>query len=138
MPSPRHSSQSSLFASALLLGFLCCAQSANSAKSLAFTSITVIDGTGSSAKPNSTVVIENGRIRQIGAAGRVLIPDGARIVNGAGKFLIPGLWDAHVHIDSLVGANPALADRLARRIQLPLLVANGITSIRDMGTGFEL
>ena len=54
-------------------------------------------------------------------------PGGARIVDGSGKFLIPGLWDMHVHTimgDWMPGAT---------RITLPLMVANGVTGIRTMG-----
>lgn len=43
-------------------------------------------------------------------------------IDGRGKFLIPGLWDAHVH-----------TLRLAPQRQLPLLIANDVTSVRDMG-----
>jgi hypothetical protein len=55
----------------------------------------------------------------MGAAERITLPKEARIVDGADKFVIPGLWDMHVH----VGSNALL---------LPLYVANGVTGVRSM------
>jgi imidazolonepropionase-like amidohydrolase len=117
---------------------VCRAQQGPPSKPFVFTSITLIDGTGQGARPNMTVVIADSHIRQIGPAGQIRIPTGAQIVNASGKFLIPGLWDAHVHLDSLLHATPTPAERLAKRISLPLFVANGITGVRDMGGPFEV
>jgi len=97
-------------------------------ESLVFTHITVIDATGSPAKPDTTVVIDGERIVAIGQTGRVRIPRNARIVNGAGKFLIPGLWDMHVHIFNQISRRPPHA------WYFPLFIANGVTSVREMWT----
>lgn len=94
--------------------------------SLVFTHVTVIDATGAAAKPDMTVVLEGERIVAIGRGGQVRIPKGARVIDAAGKFLIPGLWDMHVHL-AKSGENT-----------LPLFIANGITSVRDMGGDPEL
>jgi imidazolonepropionase-like amidohydrolase len=97
------------------------------AKPLVFTDVTVIDATGSPAQPGMTVVIEGGRIIEIGKRSDVTVPEGAEVVDAAGKFLIPGLWDMHVHIvfgDWLPGG---------KEISLPLFIANGVTGVRDMG-----
>jgi imidazolonepropionase-like amidohydrolase len=88
---------------------------------LAITHVTVIDATGRSAMPNMTVVIAGERITQIGTSAEVSVPRGAQVVNGAGKFLIPGLWDAHVHLSWTTAS------------ALPVLIANGVTTVRDMG-----
>jgi len=61
---------------------------------LALTHVNVIDGKGSNARPDLTVVIEDDRIIDVGP--RSPIPKGAQVINAAGKFLIPGLWDMHV------------------------------------------
>ena len=74
------------------------------------------------------MVIVNGRIAAIGPSARVKLPKDARIVDGQGKFLIPGLWDMHVHIAGL-NADPAWS----KQVLLPLLLANGVTGVRDMG-----
>src|SRR5262245_1647213 len=66
-------------------------------KSLVFTHVTVIDATGAPAKADMTVVIGGDRITGLGSASTVRIPEEAQVVDGTGKFLIPGLWDMHVH-----------------------------------------
>jgi imidazolonepropionase-like amidohydrolase len=74
------------------------------------------------------VVIVNGRIAAVGPSARIKPAKDARIVDGQGKFLIPGLWDMHVHIAGL-NADPAWS----KQVLLPLLLANGVTGVRDMG-----
>ena len=88
---------------------------------LVITHVTVIDATGRSAMPDSTVVIVGDRIVTIGKSAEVSLPRGAQVFNGAGKFLIPGLWDAHVHLSWTTAS------------ALPVLIANGVTTVRDMG-----
>jgi imidazolonepropionase-like amidohydrolase len=85
--------------------------------------VTVIDATGAEAKSDMTVVITGDRITTIGKAAEVKIPKDAQVVEAAGKFLIPGLWDMHTHI--------AAQDFLA------LFIANGVTGVRDMGGVWE-
>jgi imidazolonepropionase-like amidohydrolase len=92
---------------------------------LAITGVTLIDGSGAAARPGHTVVIEGDRIVAVGPGARVRPPAGARTLDGGGKFLIPGLWDMHVH-----GLwNPAIMASFA-----PLFVATGVTGVRDMGS----
>jgi imidazolonepropionase-like amidohydrolase len=86
----------------------------------------VIDATGAAAKLNMTVVIVNERIAEIGQSGKMQIPKGAQVIDATGKFLIPGLWDMHVHL-AKSGENT-----------LPLFIVNGVTSVRDMGGDAEL
>jgi imidazolonepropionase-like amidohydrolase len=93
--------------------------------SLVFTHVTVIDGTGSPEQLDMTVVIHGDHISALGKTGKTRVPEGAQTMNAAGKFLIPGLWDMHVH---LMGS---------RDLSLSMLVANGITGVRDMGIPFE-
>jgi imidazolonepropionase-like amidohydrolase len=105
--------------------FLClsCSLSPGAQKNepLVLTHITVIDCTGAAPKPDSAVVISGSQITVIGPSDSVSIPAGARVVDGSGKFLIPGLWDMHGHLtDATEGA-------------FPLLIMNGVTGVRDMG-----
>jgi len=93
--------------------------------SLVFTHVTVIDGTGSAEQPEMTVVIDGDHISTLVKSDGTPVPEGAQTVNAAGKFLIPGLWDMHVH---LMGS---------KKLLLPMLVANGVTGVRDMGIPFE-
>src|SRR5579859_7487065 len=107
------------------------AQSARDAKTLAITHVTVIDVTGAAPQPDMTVIVRGGRIAEIKNSSRKT-PKDAQIVDGHGKFLIPGLWDMHVHTnfgDWLPGG---------KEIILPLFVANGITGVRDMGGDLRL
>jgi imidazolonepropionase-like amidohydrolase len=63
---------------------------------VAIRGVTLIDGTGRPSIANATVVIEGNRIKDAGAQAQ--IPSGARVIDGSGKYLIPGLIDAHVHL----------------------------------------
>ena len=92
------------------------------AQSLAIQRVTVIDATGKPAQLGMTVVIERDRITSVGLAKSVKIPRGAQVVDGAGKFLIPGLWDMHAH-----GAT----DTRFTWTYL-LYLANGVVGVRDM------
>ena len=92
---------------------------ASGQRPLVFNHVTVIDATGASAKPDMSVVISGGRILKLGRAGRVRLPKDALVVNASGKFLIPGLWDMHVH-------------EWSKEVFFPLFIANGITGVRDM------
>ena len=95
---------------------------------LVFEHVTILDGTGAAPQPDQTVVIAGGRITAIGFASQIKFDKTARVINGQGKFLIPGLWDMHVHIAG-VSADPSWS----KEVLLPLLLANGITGVRDMG-----
>jgi len=99
---------------------------------LAFTHVTVIDVSGGPAQPDMTVVTDMGHIVAVGSSAGLRPPAGARIVPARGKYLIPGLWDMHVHT--------VFGDWLPRneRVTLPLFVANGVTGVRDMGGDLEV
>ncbi len=94
---------------------------------IAITKVNVIDVTGGTVIEDSTVVLSGGRIVDIGKSADAHIPHGAQVVDGSGKFLIPGLWDMHVHM--------VFGDWFpqSEEIALPLFLANGVTSVRDMG-----
>jgi len=94
---------------------------------VAIAHVTVIDMTGAAAAPDETVLLDKGKIIALGASTSVGVPRGAKVIDGRGKFLIPGLSDMHLH---LTGAGEPGG---SREFFLPLLLANGITSVRDMG-----
>jgi hypothetical protein len=106
---------------------LSCASENNiyKANTIAFKNVTVIDATGSPAKSNMIIVISGDRISAIEEVGKTEIPENIQIVNAAGKYLIPGLWDMHVHI-----ARNDMYFR-SRDIFFTLFIANGITGVRD-------
>lgn len=93
-------------------------------KPLEITDVTVIDTTGAPPKAEQTIAVEGNRISQVGDAKKVHAPKGAQVVNGRGLFVIPGLWDMHVHVRE--------TDRT-----FPLLIANGVLGVRDMGGSLE-
>jgi imidazolonepropionase-like amidohydrolase len=111
---------------AILLAFSlnCMAQKpgAKSTGSYIITDVTVIDGTGKPAKPHMNVVVSDGRIESVTPmTDGTKVRKNRRVIAGAGKFLIPGLWDMHVHLVDI--------DEAA----IPALATYGITSVRDMG-----
>ncbi len=95
----------------------------------AFVDVTVVtmESADSPALEHATVVVENGRITAIGAASDVKVPGGARRVDGAGKFLVPGLADMHFHMPPGDGAEGSQSWRA-----LTLLLANGVTTVRGL------
>jgi imidazolonepropionase-like amidohydrolase len=95
---------------------------------LAITHVTLIDATGRPPQPDQTVLINAGRITAVGAAATIKVPKTARTIDASGKFLLPGFWDMHVHLAG-VTADPSWG----KQVLLPLLLANGVTGVRDMG-----
>ncbi len=91
-------------------------QSAGGA-ALVFDGTTVVDVEQGRLVPDQRVVIVGNRIQAVGTAASVAVPSGAQVVAAAGTYMIPGLWDMHVHTNT---------DR-----SHPLLIANGVTGIRD-------
>jgi imidazolonepropionase-like amidohydrolase len=84
--------------------------------------VTVIDATGKAAQPDMTVVVEGDHIAAVSPWKKAKVPKNAQVVDGAGKFLIPGLWDMHAH-----GASDGRAAQ-----SYPLYLANGVVGVRDM------
>jgi hypothetical protein len=94
------------------------------AQTMAITDVTVINPRAQAVLPHRTVVVERGRILRI-EPNSLTVPRDAHLIDGKQKYLIPGLWDAHVHL-SKTGV-----------LSLPLFVANGVTGVRDMGSDFS-
>jgi imidazolonepropionase-like amidohydrolase len=94
---------------------------------IAITHATIIDATGAPPKPNSTILIDHDKISAVGPDSSLDIPAGAQVIDATGKYLIPGLADMHIH---LMGAGEPTG---SREFIVPLLIANGITTVRDMG-----
>ena len=90
------------------------------ARTLVIARVNVVDVVNGQITTNSTVTISGQTIVRV-AEGEAP-PAGADIVDGQGKFLIPGLWDMHAHV---------------LETWLPLYVANGVTAIRDMGNDLD-
>jgi len=100
---------------------LCLASAGAAAERIAIVDVTLISGTGAPPLRGATVVVDGERITAVGPAAAVRVPADARPVDGRGKFLIPGLVDMHTHVSKTRGS------------ALQLFVANGVTTLRDMG-----
>jgi imidazolonepropionase-like amidohydrolase len=100
---------------------------------LAITHVAVIDSRANAPRFDQTVLIANGRIVAMGPVARIKPSKDARVIDATGKFLIPGLWDMHVHLAGL-NADPAWS----KQVLLPLLLANGVTGVRDMGGDLDV
>jgi imidazolonepropionase-like amidohydrolase len=99
--------------------------------SLVFTHVTVIDTATGTLHPDNYVLVNGNRIEQVGTKHHVKILKDDKVIDASGKFMIPGLWDMHVH---------AFFDdrgKAGRDVTLPLFIANGVTGVRDMGSDLE-
>ena len=114
-----------LVATALLL-----ASGTTRAQQLTIVHANVVDVATGKIQPDMTVVIAGKRIARVSPSARANPPVG-KVVDATGQYLIPGLWDMHTHIyfDGTAAAGTDLI--------LPLLLANGITGIRDMGSALD-
>lgn len=108
------------------LGLTALAAAPAAAQDTAITSVGVVDVESGVVLPNRTVVIRDGRIASIEEGG--VAPAGVAVVDGAGRYLIPGLWDMHVHL-----RHPAAPELL-----FPQFIANGVTGVRDMASDCDL
>jgi imidazolonepropionase-like amidohydrolase len=93
------------------------------AASTAIHDVTLIDVASGTARPHMTVVIDDGKISRVGPASSIQLPATTNVISGKDKFLMPGLWDMHVH--------------LYYKQYLPLFVAFGVTGVQDMGSNFS-
>ena len=97
---------------------------------VALTNVTVIHGTGAAPKPNQTIVIQNGRITDVGPSSSVRAPGGARTMDLAGSTVIPGLVGMHDHLFyTAAGGRAAQMSFTGPRLYL----GSGVTTIRTTG-----
>jgi imidazolonepropionase-like amidohydrolase len=90
---------------------------------VAFTHVKLFDSEGGRFLDDQTVVADKGRITAVGKTASLTLPATARVIDGAGKTLLPGLWDSHMHVaDDVTG---------------PMLLSIGVTSARDPGNIVE-
>ena len=96
-------------------------------QSILITHVTVINPGSAEVLANRSVLITGTRITAVAASDGLQPPKDARVIDAHGQYLIPGLWDMHVH--------SAFGDWFpgGREVILPLFIANGVTGVRDMG-----
>ncbi|MGH9261284.1 MAG: amidohydrolase family protein, partial [Acidimicrobiales bacterium] len=105
---------------ALLLGVLLLAGCGPSGEgALVLEGATLLDGSGGRPIQDAVIIVRDGRIETVARVGEVRIPKGARVQRLVGKTIIPGLIDAHAHVE---------------RWALPRYLAWGVTTVRDMGS----
>ncbi|WP_049780651.1 amidohydrolase family protein [Nitrosococcus halophilus] len=137
---------------ALLLGWLfgvCIAAPTHAERLIAFTGGTVMDGTGAPPIPDGTVLVAGERITAVGPSSEIDLPKDTQVIDARGKWIIPGLIDAHVHFFQSGGlyTRPDIIDLRAERPYsqemawirerlpqtLARYLASGVTSVVDMG-----
>src|ERR1700745_490307 len=118
---------SGVIAFCLLLTPVSTAQPKPAPASIVITHVTVINPGTSSVQADRRVVITGDHITSVSDTAKFQSPKNARVIDATGQYLIPGLWDMHVH--------SAFGDWFpgGRDIILPLFIANGVTGVRDMG-----
>lgn len=89
---------------------------------IAFTHAGLFDPESGQRRPNQTVVVTGNRISAVGTDGSVPIPPNAEVVDVAGKTLMPGLWDMHVHLSDDDGLQH---------------MAAGVTTVRDLANDID-
>jgi len=110
---------------------------------IAFVGGTIIDGTDAEPLPDSVLVVTDGRVRSVGPRAAVSIPEGAEVIDVSGKYLMPGMINAHGHVGATVGldANGEYSTENLMR-QLGLYARYGITTVNSLGgdeaAGFAL
>lgn len=109
---------------ALCLALACGAPARAQSADLALTHVTIVDVERGALLPEQTVLIHGNRIAWTGPAAEARVPAGAQVVEAGGRYVIPGLWDMHVHTSR---------EGRARHFW-PLFLANGVTGVREMGS----
>lgn len=116
-----HDRRPALGVLSLLASVLACgtggAPDAENRAELAITTVTVIDPASGEATRGRTVLIGERRVLAIGSAWRLRVPPGVEVVDGSGRYLVPGLWDVHL---------PGVEDTAT----LSAYLANGVTALR--------
>lgn len=95
---------------------------AGAQETVAIRNVTVIPMTGVAPAAGQSVLVRDGRIAEVGPSAQVRIPAGAAVVDGTGRYLIPGLFEMHAHTSK------------TRASALGLYVVHGVTTIRDQGS----
>jgi imidazolonepropionase-like amidohydrolase len=117
----------------VLVGASIFGQTETPAKLKAFVGARIFDGTGKPAINNAVLVVRDGRVEAVGSSTVVRPPAGAQIINLNGKFIIPGLISAHVHISDVQGTRPPAYTIENTLRQLGVFARYGITTVLSLG-----
>ncbi|UOK61288.1 hypothetical protein MT997_22340 [Paenibacillus sp. OVF10] len=86
---------------------------------------TIVDVRSGKLSNDQTIIIKDNKISYIGNSKQTAIPDYAQVRDATGQYVIPGLWDMHVHVEDNYKA------------AFPLFLANGVTGVREMGASLK-
>ena len=126
---------------AITLSLAACQPASDTSNAIAIVGASVWSPTSGRMQPNTTILVQNGTIAWVGPADDARLPAGARILDGEGRYVIPGLVDMHYHLTTGAmrysrndaGALDSIYDRrLAERLARVAL-AHGVTTVRDPG-----
>lgn len=97
---------------------------------LAITGVTLIDGTGEAPKEGVTILIQDGVVKRVAPTDEVFVSEDVTVIDGAGKYAIPGLTDMHVHFGRGGGLpnSPQTVEQVLRQF-----VFYGVTSVLNLG-----
>ncbi len=109
-----------LLAFCLVIGCTTQSSAKRTSEILAFVDVTVVSMNTEHVTTDQTVIVRDGRIDEIGPASQITVPKDAMVIEGRGKYLMPGLADMHVHLDT---DTPGM---------LVVFLANGVTTVRNM------
>ena len=102
---------------------------------IALTHVRVIDGTGSPARSNQTIIISGDKIQSIGESSSTAVPAGAQVLDLSNKTVLPGFVGMHEHMFYPSGGRTAVAIYNEMGFSFPrLYLANGVTSLRTTGS----
>ncbi len=99
--------------------------------------ITIVDVATGQLRPRQSIVIEGNHIARIesaSAATRVAAARAGAVLDGTGRFVIPGLWDMHIHV---FFTNDTARFHSTSEVMFPLFVVNGVTGVRDLGSNLD-
>jgi len=112
---------------------LAMAPQAASAEAWAIEHVTLIDGLGHAPQADMTVTVDGDRIAAVTPSALAKAPKG-RVIDGRGKYLMPGLMDVHIHLHGGAGPQPDLASTKAAAVQaLASFLYSGVTTVYDAG-----
>jgi len=110
---------------------------AQASRTLVLKNFTLIDGNGGTPRPNSALISQDGRITYVGPAAQLKAPSGAAVQDLAGKFVMPGIIDLHVHVAESDGVQQDPKRTFTRENvekDLRLYASYGVTSVLSMGS----
>src|SRR4051812_20769371 len=102
------------------------------AQTVTIDNVTIVDVTNGRLQQRQTIVIEGNRITRVENANEAT--RAAATLDGTGMFVIPGLWDMHVHA---YFTNDTAQFHSTSEVMMPLFIVNGITGVRDLGSNLE-